>query len=245
MPLPLIQPPSRAEVSIVGEVIIHEGAVVAPGTILQAAPNCRIVIHSGACIGMGTLINAYKGDIEIESGAMLGAGVLIVGHSKIGQNVCLGSCTTIINTSIESGTTIEAGSLVGDTSRQFSEKETESPKQIKADNNGSSENGHLIANNHKEDSQSNKTKTENNKPAFVEEMEDLWADPEPEIEEVTKIPEIPEIPTQPNVSAENKNAPVVGQVYINQLLCTLFPDRQAFNQSQNNSASQDSTDKNK
>ncbi|MDJ0846162.1 transferase [Crocosphaera sp.] len=242
MPLPLIQPPSRSEVSIIGEVIIHEGAVVAPGTILQAAPNSRIVIHSGACIGMGTLINAYKGDIEIESGAMLGAGVLIVGHSKIGQNVCLGSCTTVINASVESGTTIEAGSLVGDTSRQFSEPKTQSPKQIKADHNGSSENGHLTTNNHKKDSQSNKTKTEQNRPEFVEEMEDLWADPPPEIEQV---PDIPEIPTQPNVSAENKNAPVVGQVYINQLLCTLFPDRQAFNQSQNKATGQDSTDENK
>ena len=60
MPLPLIQPPSRSEVSVIGEVIIHQGAVVAPGTILQAAPNCRIVIHSGACIGMGSLINDYQ-----------------------------------------------------------------------------------------------------------------------------------------------------------------------------------------
>ena len=234
MPLPLIQPPSRSEVSIVGEVIIHEGAVVAPGTILQAAPNCRIVIHSGACIGMGTLINAYKGDIEIESGAMLGAGVLIVGHSKIGQNVCLGSCTTVINRSIESGTTIEAGSLVGDSSRQFSEKQTESPKQIKADRNGSSENGQT----HQKDSQPHKT--ENNKPEFVEEMEDLWADPEPKIEEII---EIPEIPIKSDASTDNQNAPVVGQVYINQLLCTLFPDRQAFHQSQNNPTGRDSTDK--
>ncbi|MDJ0729786.1 MAG: transferase [Crocosphaera sp.] len=240
MSLPLIQPPSRSEVSIVGEVIIHEGAVVAPGTILQAAPNCRIVIHSGACIGMGTLINAYQGDIYIESGAMLGAGVLIVGQGTIGQNVCLGSCTTVINTSVESGTTIEAGSLIGDTSRQFSEQETKSPQEIKADSNGFSENGHLIANNHQKESQPNET--EDKKPEFVEEMEDLWADTAPEIEEVT---EIPEIPTKPNSPADNNNAPVVGQVYINQLLCTLFPDRQAFNQSQNNSSSQDSTQKNK
>ncbi|MDJ0597398.1 MAG: transferase [Crocosphaera sp.] len=239
MPLPLIQPPSRSDVSIIGEVIIHEGAVVAPGTILQAAPNCRIVIHQGACIGMGTLINAYQGDIEIESGAMLGAGVLIVGQGKIGQNVCLGSCTTVINTSIESGTTIEAGSLVGDSSRQFSASETESLEETKADNNGSSENGHVITNNHQKDTQPNKIET--NKPEFVEEMEDLWADSAPELEEVI---EIPEIPTKPNGTPDNNNAPVVGQVYINQLLCTLFPDRQAFNHSPNNSASQDSTDKN-
>ncbi|EAZ91511.1 LbetaH domain-containing protein [Crocosphaera chwakensis] len=237
MPLPLIQPPRHSEVSITGEVIIHEGAVVAPGTILQAAPNCRIVIHSGACIGMGTLINAYKGDIEIESGAMLGAGVLIVGHGKIGQNVCLGSCTTVINTSIESGTTIEAGSLMGDTSRQFQEKESQSPPAIKADDNGFGDNGHLTANDQKKASQTDTTN--HNKPGFVEEMEDLWADSEPEIEEVTKIPEIPEIPTKSNSPADKNNAPVVGQVYINQLLCTLFPDRQAFNQAQNNPPSQD------
>lgn len=235
MPLPLIQPPSRSEVSITGEVIIHEGAVVAPGTILQAAPNCRIVIHSGACIGMGTLINAYKGDIEIESGAMLGAGVLIVGQGKIGQNVCLGSCTTLINTSIESGTTIEAGSLMGDTSRQFSEEKRKSPKIIKNDNNDFTDNGHLIANDQTKVSHTDAIN--DTKPEFVEEMEDLWADSVPEIEEVT---EIPEIPTQLNHPADkNNNAPVVGQVYINQLLCTLFPDRQTFNQSQNNSSSQD------
>ncbi|WP_107669914.1 transferase [Cyanothece sp. BG0011] len=240
MPLPLIQPPSRSEVSIMGEVIIHEGAVVAPGTILQAAPNCRIVIHPGACIGMGTLINAYKGDIEIESGAMLGAGVLIVGQGNIGQNVCLGSCTTVINTSLESGTTIEAGSLIGDTSRQFPEKESQSSPAIKAENNGNglTDNGHLTANHQKEESQTQKTSS--NKPEFAQEMEDLWADSQPEIEEVTDVPEIPEIPTKPNIPADKNNntAPVVGQVYINQLLCTLFPDRQAFNQAQNNSSSQ-------
>ncbi len=239
MPLPLIQPPTRSDVSIIGEVIIHEGAVVAPGTILQAAPNCRIVIHEGACIGMGTLINAYQGDIEIQSGAMLGAGVLIVGHGTIGQNVCLGSCTTVINSSIEAGTTIEAGSLMGDTSRTIDEKENESPPQIKTENNGSSHNGNgLIPDSNREASRPNQT--EEKKPEFVEEIEDLWADPEPEIEEVPEISTKPESPPP-----ENKNAPVVGQIYINQLLCTLFPDRQAFDQSQNNSSLHDSSDNNK
>ena len=61
---------------------------------------------------------------------------------------------------------------------------------------------------------------------------------------MTEIPKIPEMPTQSDPSSDNKNAPVVGQVYINQLLCTLFPDRQAFNQSQNNSTKQDSADSN-
>ncbi|MDJ0510653.1 MAG: transferase [Crocosphaera sp.] len=239
MLLPLIQPPSRSDVSIIGEVIIHEGAVVAPGTILQAAPNCRIVIHEGACIGMGTLINAYQGDVEIQSGAMLGAGVLIVGQGKIGQNVCLGSCTTVINSSIESGKTIEAGSLIGDTSRTMSEKAAAPASEIKAEKNGSSDNGNgLIGNSNREASRPNQT--EEKKPEFVEELEDLWAEPEPEVNEVPEITIKPESPPP-----ENKNAPVVGQVYINQLLCTLFPDRQAFHQSQNNTSLNDSSNNNK
>ncbi|MGB5768598.1 MAG: transferase [Crocosphaera sp.] len=233
MPLPLIQPPSQLEISIIGDVTIHEGAVVAPGTILQAAPNCRIVIREGACIGMGTLINAYQGDIEIGSGAMLGAGVLIVGQGKIGQNACLGACTTIINTSIEPGTTVEAGALIGDTSRTFSEEPSEPEQEIKSETNGSlGHNNASIADSNGSFSQP--PKTEEKKPEFVEEMEDLWGEPEPEME---KIPEIPEITTKPNPSPENKNAPVVGQIYINQLLCTLFPERQAFRDSQNNSSS--------
>jgi carbon dioxide concentrating mechanism protein CcmN len=235
MPLPLIQPPSRLEISIIGDVTIHEGAVVAPGTILQAAPNCRIVIREGACIGMGSLINAYQGDIEIGAGAMLGAGVLIVGQGKIGQNACLGACTTIINTSVAPGTTVEAGALMGDTSRHFSE-ETLPPKQeIKSETNGSlgHKNASIVDSNI---SSSKPQKTEEKNPKLIENMEDLWAEPEPEIEK------IPEITKPPLPSPESKNAPVVGQIYINQLLCTLFPDRQGFNLSQNKSSSQDSSE---
>ena len=108
MRLPLIHPPTQLNIYVIGDVVIHEGAVIAPGTILQAEPNSRILIREGVCIGMGNIINAYQGDIEIQSGAILGAGVLVIGQSKIGKNTCIGSLTTIINTSIESGTTIKA-----------------------------------------------------------------------------------------------------------------------------------------
>ncbi|MEA5509107.1 transferase [Crocosphaera sp. UHCC 0190] len=234
MPLPLIHPPTQLDICVIGDVTIHEGAVVAPGTILQAAPNSRIVIREGACIGMGTLINAYQGDIYIESGAMLGAGVLVVGQGKIGQNACIGSSATIINTSIEAGTTIEAGSLIGDMSRGFTSEKAETSQETKSENNGSppDSNGSLS------DSNGSLPKpeiTEDKQPAFIEEMEDLWLEAE------TTVPEMPEIPTPPKPSPETKNAPVVGQIYINQLLCTLFPERQAFNRFQNNSSSDDST----
>ncbi len=36
-----------------GEVIVHASAVIAPGVIMQAAPNSKIIIGSGVCIGMG------------------------------------------------------------------------------------------------------------------------------------------------------------------------------------------------
>ena len=230
MRLPLVYPPTQLDICVIGDVTIHDGAVVAPGTILQAAPNSRIVIREGACIGMGTLLNAYEGDIEIESGAMLGAGVLVVGHSKIGKNACIGSSCTILNTSIAPGTAIEAGSLIGDMSRPVSSETSEPSKAIKSETNGSvaDTNGSVTDTN---GSMPKPETTEAEKSEFVEEMEDLWLEPE------TKVEEIPEILTQPNTPTEMANVPVVGQIYINQLLCTLFPERQAFNRSQNNSSS--------
>lgn len=227
MRLPLIHSPTHLEIRVIGDVTIHEGAVVAPGTILQAAPNCRIVIQEGACIGMGTLINAYQGDICIESGAMLGAGVLIVGQGSIGQNACIGASTTIINASVEPETAIEAGSLIGDTSRTFSEELSGEKQEIKSKPNGSigDRNGSPPSDN----------KRDQEKPMMVEEVEDLWAEPETEIDETPK-----NLP-QTTPPAKPQNQTVVGQVYINQLLCTLFPERQAFNRSQNNASSDDST----
>lgn len=244
MYLPLIRPATHSDICVIGDVTIHDNAVIAPGTILQAAPGCRILIKEGACIGMGSLLNAYNGDIEVASGAMLGAGVLVVGHSKIGQNACIGSSTTIINSSIDSGTAIAPGSLVGDQSRQVVSETSPSTKEIKSENNGSvaNNNGSTFNNDH---IASKVASTEDKKPTFVQEMEDLWAEPEPEVEPVAEVSPppkpsvepIPEVLTQPKPSPDPQNAPVVGQIYINQLLYTLFPERQAFNRSQNGSSS--------
>ncbi|HAC63470.1 MAG TPA: transferase [Cyanothece sp. UBA12306] len=227
MSLPLVQPPIQSDICVIGDVTIHEGAVVAPGTILQASPNSRIVIREGACIGMGTLINAYQGDIEIQSGAMLGAGVLVVGQCQIGKNSCIGSSTTIINTSIDSGAVIDPGSLIGDTSRSVSAPESQAPKPIKSASNGSIS-----------DKNGSKSESEKNDPQptiLGKENDDLWLDSETDQDPETEVEKIPEMPTQPTPSTKIPNAPVVGQIYINQLLYTLFPERQAFNRSQNNS----------
>jgi carbon dioxide concentrating mechanism protein CcmN len=100
-----------------GEVIIHASAVIAPGVIMQAAPNSKIIIGSGVCIGMGSILQVDTGTLEIESGANLGAGFLMVGAGKIGTNACIGSATTVFRSSVKPGEVVPAGSVIGDSSR--------------------------------------------------------------------------------------------------------------------------------
>jgi carbon dioxide concentrating mechanism protein CcmN len=201
MRLPPVQIVSQSEYFVSGDVSIHETAVVAPGVVLKAAPNSQILIGAGSCIGMGTVINAYAGIVDIESAVTLGPGVLIMGRSTVGQGACVGTKTTIINTSIEPLTMVAPGSLLGDISRAW-QPETVSPAA-----NISS-------------------------PWETEEViNDSLPIPESPVETETE----PELPSEPAIAPEfvmpvdtvlKEKQPVVGQVYINQLLITLFPERQ-------------------
>ena len=119
MYLPPLQPIANSEIQICGDVEIHPTASIAPGVILKAATNARIVIGADVCLGMGVILNAYNGSIEIETGAALGSGVLIIGSSKIGANACIGTASTIFNASIAAMTVINPGSLIGDNSRSW------------------------------------------------------------------------------------------------------------------------------
>lgn len=110
-----------------GEVTIDPSAAIALGVILQAPPNSKIIIAAGVCIGMGTVLHASDGILEIEAGAILGAGVLVVGAGKIGTNACIGSATTILNCSIEPGQVVAPGSLIGDNSRSEEEPPAANP----------------------------------------------------------------------------------------------------------------------
>ena len=103
---------------ISGEVTIDPSAAIAPGVILQADPNSQIIIAAGVCIAMGAVLHARDGILEIEAGATIGAGVLLVGRGKIGANACIGSATTILNCSIKPEQVVAPNSLLGDTSRQ-------------------------------------------------------------------------------------------------------------------------------
>ena len=225
MYLPPLQPVSSKDVYISGDVTIHPSAVLAPGVVLQATPNSRIIIGAEVSIGMGTIINAYQGSVEIGNGATLGAGVLIVGDSTIGSNACIGTTTTIFNASIDSMTVIAPGSLIGDTSRQHRIEETQNnhhqssetqtlSSQAKVDeHNGFSQNA-------KPDTQINFETAEVN-PKNQESTDNN--------SEVSDTTEVDFESSKDSSEVEQKPNSVVGQVYINQLLLTLFPHYQYSN----------------
>lgn len=204
--LPPPQPVLNPNIRISGDVDIHPTASLAPGVILQAAPNSRIVIGADVCIGMGVIINACQGSIEIESGATLGSGVLIVGESKIGSNVCVGTATTIFKASLPAMAVIKPGSIIGDVSRQLKVDENQgnvpnNPKNSQS-NGASTHTNQSVA-------QPNKSTTSKTAPS------------------TSVTPEVAQQDSSHKI--EKPKTPVVGQVYINQLLVTLFPHNQPSN----------------
>ncbi len=113
MYLPPLQPVTNSEIRICGDVEIHPSASIAPGVVLQATSNSRIIIGVDVCLGMGVIINAHNGNVEICDGATLGSGVLIVGYSHVGKNACLGTSTTVFNSSVEAMKVVPPGSILG------------------------------------------------------------------------------------------------------------------------------------
>lgn len=97
---------------------IDPSAAISSGVILRADPDSKIIIGDGVCIGIGAILHAHQGILEVEAGANLGAGVLVVGKGKIGVNACIGALTTIWNASIEPWQVVPPSSLVGDQGRQ-------------------------------------------------------------------------------------------------------------------------------
>jgi carbon dioxide concentrating mechanism protein CcmN len=240
MHLPPVQPVSYSDIYVSGEVIIHESAVVAPGAILNAAPNSRIVIGAGVCVGMGAILNACHGAIEVEEGAVLGAGVLTIGRVKIGSNACIGAATTIFNASVDKMAVIPAGSLIGDPSRQvtiLAGAETDNSPASVADNNGFSTPEREFKNDKlseesltKSDEvlKSKKLPVETDLPSSertVQEQSSVEADSPP----VEPTVQVEPHQVEPEASPQSSKSPVIGQVYINQLLISLFPERNSLN----------------
>lgn len=196
---------SQSQYLVRGQVTIHATAVIAAGTILQAAPNCHLTIGAGVCIGQGTILQAWGGDLTLEPGVVLGARCLVMGQGEIGTGACLGAEVTVWNTSVAGQALIAPRSLLGDPSRSCAltclpaqeiatlpspwDSEPEAPVPPPAAETPSQ--GGEVA------------------PAAA-----------PESETVTVVE-----PDEPQPLAPPAKPPVVGQVYINQLLITLFPER--------------------
>lgn len=119
MYLPPLQAMHDSQVFISGDVTIDSNAAIAPGVLLQASAGSSIIIGAGVCIGMGAVLHACDGTLEIQAGASLGAGVLVVGTGTIGPNACIGSQSTLLNTSVEGQVLVPSGSVLGDRSRQI------------------------------------------------------------------------------------------------------------------------------
>ncbi len=221
--LPPPQPVLNTDIRISGDVEIHPTASLAPGVILQAAPNSRIVIGADVCIGMGAIVNACQGLIEIDSGAILGSGVLIVGESKIGSNACVGTATTIFQASVAPMAVIEPGSIIGDISRQLNLDESQKNPQF--DTQPETE----TSKNHR-----NSPKTSSDRNPSNSAPEANQSNVQNSNHQKQKSSSIPKVETSVESQDKNKKDPVVGQVYINQLLVTLFPHNKGLDSNAKN-----------
>jgi len=208
-----LQLSSNSQILMSGDVVVNEGAAIAPGVILQAEPGSRISIAAGACIGLGVILHAREGTLEIGAGVILGAGVLVVGAGTIGTSACIGAGTTLINPCIDQMQIMPAGSLIGDTSRQAAAEATAAAPTAAPT--------------------SPETPEATTPPVAppIEPPAPAPTPPQTAPETATDAPESTAAePPQPG------EIPTIlyGQAHINRLLGTLFPHRQAFNRSEEN-----------
>lgn len=251
MSVSLLQLSDRFDTHIYGNVIIHPSAVLAPGIILQAATNSRIVIGAGVCLGMGSVLQVSEGILEIEAGANLGAGFLMVGQGKIGANACIGAATTVFNYSVAPGQVIAPGSILGDTSRQVVEASAEEPDPSNSQPEKPEKQEQVISSTqlsvaaflefkHQSTPVSPPSPTPKSQSPPVEET----AVVSDSTSEETKLPQSTEEcsdhlkPSESNLETHNIfGTQIYGQGSINRLLSTLFPHRQSLgNQNSDNSS---------
>lgn len=214
MQLPLQRPISNAQYFVNGDVVIDECAAIAPGAILQADANSRLVIGAGVCVGMGAILHAHQGNLEIEAGAIIGAGVLVIGAVTIKVNACVGACSTIINTNLEPEQVVPAGSVLGDNSRLVSLTKNKSQvSEIAEENISNATSGDVI-------------------------QEEAVSDSPPEKPVETPVSEEPkeeELPPPENM--EETQHTLYSQRHLNRLMGTLFPQGNYFSRNSQNGSS--------
>lgn len=236
MSVPPLRLGSCFESYISGEVKIHPSAVIAPGVIIQAATGSKIVIGAGVCIGMGSVIQLDAGTLEIEAGANLGAGFLMVGEGKIGANACIGAATTVFRCSVAPNALVAPGSILGDNSRDIVGATIVEDTPMLQDS----------------------TVATNNSPQLTQasDIEDVWGlanpatatpqtnngstppEPQPQTEENPPSGSQNQSPSytsqtpstsQSTESTDKFGTNIYGQTSVQRLLVTLFPHRQSLN----------------
>ncbi|MBO9999680.1 MAG: hypothetical protein J7641_11875 [Cyanobacteria bacterium SID2] len=201
-----------------GDVTIHPSAAIANGVVLQAGENSRISIAAGVCIGLGAVLHAYDGAIEIETGANLGAGALVVGCCTIGAHACIGAASTVLDARIAPNCILPTGSIVGDLSRSV-----EVGEEVEV--------GEAAEN--RSDDRSNENCVDRLTSDVVQDPENSSVMPNNEVGVV-------ESEDDPNPSPERSNPPdttppnpptarfVYGEIHLNRILTTLFPHSNRF-----------------
>jgi carbon dioxide concentrating mechanism protein CcmN len=261
MSVSLLRLGDRFDAHIHGNVIIHPSAVIAPGVILQAATNSTIVIGAGVCLGMGSILQVSEGILEIEAGANLGAGFLMVGEGKIGANACIGSATTVFNCSVAPGQVIPPGAILGDTSRQMVVPPAVQPKSTNSQPENPAESAKNLESPHFQGEKPEKgeksiSSTQLSVAAFLEFKHQSTpvsqpsptpksqSPPESETAVVgdstpveTSLPESTETSESELQTHNIFGTQIYGQGSINRLLSTLFPHRQSLdNENSDNSS---------
>lgn len=259
MSVPPLRLSNNFDSYISGEVTIHPSAVLAPGVILQAALNGKIIIGPGVCIGMGSILQVHEGTLEVEAGANLGAGFLMIGQGKIGTNTCIGSATTVFHCSVAPEQVVPPGSILGDTSRRINATEPEpSTTNASIATQAAKEGKKLIGRQRGNgvNREQNKTISSTNFSAgvFVELQHQSISQPQPATNPADESPPVSETPplassnqeetaeaskelsqdSEPSQNATESANSIGTQIYgtgsIQKLLVTLFPHRQSLNE---------------
>lgn len=236
-----ISPPQllNPDVYVSGDVTIDPGATLAPGVILQAAADSQLRIAAGVCVGRGVIIQVYQGILEIETGVVLGSGVLILGAGTIGESACIGSETTIWESSIAPQQVVAARSLIGDQSCVSEPKPVTLPPASAPEPPILSPWGEDSAPPLEQVSfapEPEHTPAVEEKPPQLSDVLPTPAEPEPVIppnpEKSEETALVPQSPTSSELSSGPLPPVIYGKEHLSQLLDTLLPHRRAFNQSQ-------------
>ena len=240
--VPPLRPINNIEPFISGEVTIHPTAIIATGVILQAAPNSKIIIGPGVCIGMGSILQVDKGILEVEAGANLGAGFLMVGQGKIGANACIGSSTTILRCSVDMGQVVPPGTILGDTSRRWDKQLADTNGYQASDVSPSTESlqespESLVTESLQESPES--LVTESLQESTESETEDgEEPQPQPTTNSLITNAETSAAKQPPHESTNNFGNHIYGKGNVKRLLSTLFPHNQTLRQPLNDGQSE-------